>query len=144
MSVIRKKNKSFPVQKEILERKKDEIDFLKDNAEEFLGCGNILKIHEKLMLSFNVLKYYIILLRKFRSELNANSLTKTYPNLNWNGYSKTAEFKDMVGEVDEDLNQNELKFTNLFDQCEDYIKDICEVNSKFKSSYTQDIKETDF
>jgi hypothetical protein len=32
MSVIRKKNQSFPAEKEILERKKDEIDFLKDNA----------------------------------------------------------------------------------------------------------------
>lgn len=45
MSVIRKKNKSFPVEKEILERKKDEMDFLKDNVEEFMSCGNILKAH---------------------------------------------------------------------------------------------------
>lgn len=43
MSVIRKKNKTFPVEKEILQRKKDEIDFLRDNAQEFLDCGSILK-----------------------------------------------------------------------------------------------------
>ena len=29
MSIIRKKNQNFPEEKEILERKKDEIDFLK-------------------------------------------------------------------------------------------------------------------
>lgn len=32
ISVLRKKDKKFPAEKEILEHKKDEIDFLKDNA----------------------------------------------------------------------------------------------------------------
>lgn len=32
MSVLRKKDKKYPAEKEILEHKKDEIDFLKDNA----------------------------------------------------------------------------------------------------------------
>jgi hypothetical protein len=36
MSILRKKDKQFPVEKDILERKKDEIDFLRDNAEVFL------------------------------------------------------------------------------------------------------------
>jgi hypothetical protein len=36
MSVMRKKDKTFPAEKEILERKKDEIDFLRDNSEVFL------------------------------------------------------------------------------------------------------------
>lgn len=83
MSVIRKKNQTFPAEKEVLERKKDEIDFLRDNAEEFMDCGNILKIHEKLMLSYNIMKYYVILLRKFKSTLNPNSLNTLYPNHKW-------------------------------------------------------------
>lgn len=36
ISVIRKKDKEFPQEKAILEDKKDEIDFLRDNADEFL------------------------------------------------------------------------------------------------------------
>lgn len=79
---------------------------MRDNAEEFLDCGSILKVHEKLMLSYNVLKYYIILLRKFRSGLGLNALNTRYPNLKWNEYSKTEEFKSMVAEVDNDLSQN--------------------------------------
>ena len=71
MSVIRKKNQSFPMEKEILERKKDEIDFLRDNAEVFYECGEVLKTQEKLMLSYNLLKYYVILLRKFKAGLNS-------------------------------------------------------------------------
>jgi len=43
---------------------------LKDNALEFLEVGDILKSAEKLMLSYNLLKYYIILLRNFKNSLN--------------------------------------------------------------------------
>lgn len=41
------------------------------------------------MLSYNILKYYVILLRKFKSGLNPNSLNDLYPNLKWNDYCKT-------------------------------------------------------
>ena len=33
--MMRKKDKNFPEEKEVLERKKDEIDFLRDNSEVF-------------------------------------------------------------------------------------------------------------
>ena len=39
VSRIAKVDKKFPKEKEILERKKDEIDFLKENADDFLQVG---------------------------------------------------------------------------------------------------------
>ncbi len=73
----------------MLERKKDQIDFLKENIDLFYDCGKILKNEEKLMLTFNLLKYYIILLTKFRDSLDSTSLNKLYPNLRWNEFVLT-------------------------------------------------------
>ena len=36
--MIRKKNKQFSEEKELLHKKKDEIDFLRDNSEVFYEC----------------------------------------------------------------------------------------------------------
>jgi hypothetical protein len=41
------------------------------------------------MLSFNLLKYYIVLLRKFQAGLNKNSLNERFPNMKWNEYVST-------------------------------------------------------
>lgn len=96
------------------------------------------------MLVYNLQKYYIVLLRKFKQSLNKNVLNERYPGLKWNEYSTTKEFKDLAKEVDDDLSQNELKFTNLYDQCENYLKQISEINSKFKTAFTYQIKDVDF
>ena len=92
------------------------------------------------MLSYNLLKYYVILLRKFKGGLNSKSLSERYPNLKWNEYTKTKEFKELLNEVDEDLRTNELKFTQLYDQCEDYLKEISDINPKFKAAFTREIE----
>ena len=47
-------------------------------------------------------------------------------------------------EVDEDLNQNEVKFSQLYDNCEDFLKEIGEINSKFHNNFNQDVTETEF
>lgn len=83
MSIIRKKDKEYPVENEILERKKDQIDFLKDNAEEFLEQREILKPEERLMLTYNLLKYYLVLLKGLKESLNVNQLDKLHPGLKW-------------------------------------------------------------
>ena len=57
--------------------------------------------------------------------------------MKWNEYIKTKEFKELQNEVDEDLCQNELKFTQLYDQCEDYLKEISDINSKFKAAFNR-------
>lgn len=83
MSIIRKKDKEYPVENEILERKKDQIDFLRDNAEEFLEQREILKPEERLMLTYNLLKYYLVLLKGLKESLNVNQLDKLHPGLKW-------------------------------------------------------------
>lgn len=83
MSIIRKKDKEYPIENEILERKKDEIDFLRDNAEEFLEQRQILKPEERLMLTYNLLKYYLVLLKGLKESLNVNQLDKLHPGLKW-------------------------------------------------------------
>ena len=35
------------------------------------------------MLSYNTLKYYIVLLKKFKAHLNSNALSQLYPNMRW-------------------------------------------------------------
>lgn len=144
-SVIRKKGKSYPEEKEALERKKDEVDFLRDNSEVFFEeCGEFFKPHEKLMLTYNTLKYYIVLLSKFKKHLNKQSLTQLYPNMRWQEYIGTADFKELVKEVDEDLSQNEIKLAQLYDQCEDVIKEIGGINSKFSAHFNREVSETEF
>ena len=96
------------------------------------------------MLSYNTLKYYIVLLRKFKNNLNSNTLNQLYPNMRWNEYSGTKEFKELVKEVDEDLNQNQVKFSQLYDSCEDYIKQIGEINSKFYNAFNREVTEGEF
>ena len=41
------------------------------------------------MLGYNIQKYYIILLRKFKAGLNKNWLNDHYPGLKWNEYTTT-------------------------------------------------------
>lgn len=126
----------------MLERKKDEIDFLKDNAEVFFECVDLLKNHERLMISYNLVKYYIVLLRKFKGLLNINSLNQRFPNMKWQQYSATQEYKELVKEVNDDLCQIEVKFETIYDECEDILKEIEGINSKFKPVFNKDITET--
>jgi hypothetical protein len=60
-----------------MEKKKDTIDFLRDNSEYFGSITDILKPHESYMLAYNTLKYYIILLRKFKDKLEQLSLASS-------------------------------------------------------------------
>jgi len=96
------------------------------------------------MIAYNLLKYYVVLLRNFREGLNKNDLNARYPNLQWNEYTTTKEFKDLIKEVDEDRAQNEMKLSNLHSDCEGYLKEIDEINSKFSLAFNQDLQETNF
>ena len=142
--MVRKKVKNFPEEKEALERKKDEIDFLRDNAEVFYESIEFMEPHVRLMLSYNLMKYYVVLLRKFKGLLNKNSLNERYPHMRWTEYVSTPEFKELVKEVDDDLNQQEMKFVTLYDECEETLKEISEINSKFKAAFDREITEKEF
>ena len=44
------------------------------------------------MLKFNLLKYYVILLRRFRKEVRVEMLEQKYPNMKWKEYGSTKQF----------------------------------------------------
>jgi hypothetical protein len=73
--LVKKIDDKFSEEKGLVERKKDEVDFLRDNSEIFDSCVGYLKPHERVMLAYNVLKYYIVLLRKFKKTLNEETLS---------------------------------------------------------------------
>jgi hypothetical protein len=144
MSVTRKKDIEFSEEKEILERKKNEIDFLRENAEEFLDLRVILKPHERLMLSYNLLKYYIVLLRGFRDSLNENDLAQRYPGLKWAEVLGTKQFKEFSKDVEECLNQAALKLANIYDQCRGLLHEIESINSKFLAAFSSEVEDKAF
>ena len=47
------------------------------------------------MLNYNLLKYYVILLRRFKKDLSVEALDKKYPNKRWKEYSVNPQFKEM-------------------------------------------------
>ena len=65
-----------------------------------------MKPRDRLMLSYNLMKYYVVLLRKFKKMLNKDSLNERFPHMRWTEYVGTKEFKEMVKEVEDDLNQH--------------------------------------
>ena len=92
-STIRPKNKEFPNEKDFLQRKNDEIEFLSDNYKEFKNSKGILKLIESTPLCYNLLKYYIILKRKFLSELQSGAFIKQYDKFNMKGFANTKDFR---------------------------------------------------
>ena len=67
------------------------------------------------MLNYNLLKYYVILLRRFKKDLSVEALDKKYPNKRWKEYSLNPQFKEMEQEVAEDISHHEVKFFGLYD-----------------------------
>ena len=57
------------------------------------------------MLSYNLMKYYLILLKEFKEGLNKESLNDRYPGKKWVEYLGTKQFKELWSEVNDDLNQ---------------------------------------
>lgn len=91
------------------------------------------------MLSYNLLKYYIVLLRGFRDSLNKNDLAQRYPGLKWTEVLSTKQFKEFFKDVDESLNQASLKLANLYDQCRGTIKEIEDINPKFAAAFGSEV-----
>ncbi len=52
------------------------------------------------MLSYNLTKYYLILLKTFKDGLNKNELNQQYPGLKWNEVLSSKQFKEFYKDVD--------------------------------------------
>ena len=85
-----------------------------------MNCGDeYLRPFIQFMVAFNISKYSIILLRKFRRGIESQHYLKTnYPNLNWGEYSHTEEFKKFMKDIDEDLGKAEVKLGYLYENCQ--------------------------
>jgi hypothetical protein len=63
--------------------------------------GDLLKTHEKYMLAYNLQKYYIILMRKYRAGLGSKQyLNDKFPGLKWNEYITTPDFKKQINDAE--------------------------------------------
>lgn len=96
------------------------------------------------MLSYNLLKYHIVLLRSFRDGLNKNDLAQRYPGLKWAEVVNTKLFKDFFKDVDDSIAEASLKLSNLYHQCSDCLKDIEEINSRFAAAFSEEVEEKSF
>jgi hypothetical protein len=70
-----------------------------ENALQFYENTDYFRTEERYSLTFNLIKYYVILLREFIENLNPAKLNALYPNMAWNDFCKTNEFKDIKKEV---------------------------------------------
>ena len=90
------------------------------------------------MLSYNLLKYYLVLINGYKATIGSVAgLNEKYPNLKWNEFATTKEFRELKGEVDTDINTQEVKFESLYDQCEDYLEEINQINTKFNTAFNR-------
>lgn len=92
MSRLHARTEELREEKELLGRRKDQIDFLGDTIELVESVSDLFEVHEVLMLKFNLLKYYVILLRRFRKEVRVEVLEQKYPNMKWKEYGSTKQF----------------------------------------------------
>ena len=111
------------------------MDFLKDNAEVFYENSDYFRTDERYSLTFNLVKYYVVLLREFIENLTPEKLSLLYPNLAWTDFCKTNEFKDIKKEAEDDRTKYEHMFDELYGQCSYCLKEIEEINSKFQGAY---------
>ena len=108
--VIRKKNQKFQAEWEALERKKDEIDFLRDNSEIFMKEASMLSPAVRLMLCYNLHKYYVVLLRQLRAGFaSQNYLEEHFAGLRWGEYLGSDDFAKQVRSVKEDIGRAEIR-----------------------------------
>lgn len=90
-------------------------------------------------MTFNLIKYYVILLREFIENLNPVKLNAMYANMAWNDFCKTNEFKDIRKEAEDDKAKYEHMFDELYGQCSFCLKEIDVINSKFQGAYDKEI-----
>jgi hypothetical protein len=65
---------------------------------------------QSLMFAYNLVKYYILLFRKFINNLSPNIYYKKKNSLNWNEYFNSEEFKKTKKEYAHSFQNITMKF----------------------------------
>ena len=79
-SIAKMADEQFPKEKELIDHKNDELAFLHQNYKEFKEVHGVLTMIEKIPLCYNLVKYHIILKRKFIAALESGEFFKAYPD----------------------------------------------------------------
>ena len=98
--------KDFPVEEEIIERRKNELSFFGQCAEFFLGCGGILEKSVSLMVAHDIMKGCIAMVGKMRGEMDVEGLSEKYPDRKWARFLVGQAYRQIMKEVDENLKKN--------------------------------------
>lgn len=99
---------------------------------------------EKFPLCYNLVKFYIILKKKFINDLKSGNIAKEAPQLRLKEYIKTLSFKKQYKEFGEELENGIFHFDNLYSQCQDCLEEIAKINNKFNDSFTSSVAESEF
>ena len=67
--INRNKNKEYPEEKQYLELKYEKINFLLHSELEIIETNQVMEAEEIYSLRYNLLRYYIILLKEFMENL---------------------------------------------------------------------------
>ena len=140
MLVKRKKDKNFPEEKQFIELTHEKIKFLLMSEEEMIETNEIMSAEEIYTLRYNLIRYYLYLLKLFLKNLTPEFLSKE-AELKWDEFVKTKEFKDMVKEYRNEEENAELKMEALYDQCIENIEEIKNFNETMEGSLSLYIKE---
>ena len=138
--------KEFNNQNKIIENKIDHIDFLRINAQYF---GNeqfciYLENEIRLPLVYNLYKLYIVKLRQLNENIKIEQLIKENGKMRWDQFLKTPIFERLSNQIKKKIRQAELKFQDIYSDCQQNIQEIVKINSSFRKSFNKKITQKSF
>lgn len=139
-------SEKYPREKEFLYHKNSEIEFLYNNYKEFKEVHGVLTVIEKMPLCYNLLKYYIVLKRKFIDSLTSGKICQQYQKEmvveQMRAFMKTDSFKKQLKEFQEQEYEATVEFEALHGDCKVSLNMIHQINTTFKECFHDKITET--
>lgn len=65
------------------------------------------------MISFDLLRYFLVLSRRLKEELTLSNLNKSHPNYQWKKFLLTSNFKELEKDIFEEMQKYQLKLDSL-------------------------------
>lgn len=95
------------------------------------------------MFAFNLIKYEVILLKKYLEQLNAPNYNKKYKTLklDWPGMFTTQEFRLHQVNVANELSKMQMLFNDLYTKCKMDLEEISKLNEYFSARFSSTIEE---
>jgi hypothetical protein len=107
------------------------VKFLHD-SEEDLSLNLNIDHSEIMAFRYNVLKYYVMLLRQLLDSLRPDVFEKKYPKCKWKEFFKTSEFSTLKREISDLLGKAEIKVSEAYDKCKSELQTVRKFNPKIE------------